>query len=158
MTNIGFDVDLGAQRLAAGEVLHADPSDYTLLVRLQDEEVLRCDVLQTSAAAPLLPSYGDRVLVVCAPGGQQHGVVLGRIGVAAAAPTADVGVAETSRAARDEEAPDEIVLEAKHSLTLRVGEGSITIREDGRILIKGKDLVSHAQRVNRIKGGAVSIN
>jgi len=41
---------------------------------------------------------------------------------------------------------------------LRVGDGSITIREDGKVLIKGKDLVSHAQRMNRIKGGAVSIN
>ncbi len=57
-----------------------------------------------------------------------------------------------------EDVSDELVLEAKHSLTLRVGEGSITIREDGKILIKGKDLVSHAQRLNRIKGGAVQIN
>ena len=48
--------------------------------------------------------------------------------------------------------------EAKHQLTLRVGEGTISIREDGKILIKGTDLVSHAQRMNRIKGGAVSIN
>ena len=54
--------------------------------------------------------------------------------------------------------PEVLVLEAKSSITLRVGEGSITIREDGKILIKGKDLVSHAQRMNRIKGGAVSIN
>ena len=29
---------------------------------------------------------------------------------------------------------------------------------DGKILIKGKDLVSHAQRTNRIKGGSVAIN
>ena len=57
-----------------------------------------------------------------------------------------------------EEMPDMLVLEAKKHLTLRVGEGSITIREDGKILIKGKDLVSHAQRMNRIKGGSVSIN
>ena len=54
--------------------------------------------------------------------------------------------------------PDELVLEAKHTLTLRVGDGSITIREDGKILIKGKDLVSHAARTNRIKGGSVQIN
>jgi len=43
-------------------------------------------------------------------------------------------------------------------MTLRVGNGSITIRGDGKILIKGSDLVSHAQRTNRIRGGAVSIN
>ena len=53
---------------------------------------------------------------------------------------------------------DELVIEAKKNLTLKCGEGSITIREDGKILIKGKDLVSHAQRMNRIKGGSVSIN
>ena len=51
-----------------------------------------------------------------------------------------------------------MVLEAKRRLTLKCGDGSITIREDGKILIKGKDLVSHATRMNRIKGGAVQIN
>jgi hypothetical protein len=64
--------------------------------------------------------------------------------------------------AHGERAPDEtpavLTIEAQHSLTLRVGDGSITIRDDGKILIKGKDLVSHAQRLNRIKGGSVSIN
>ena len=52
----------------------------------------------------------------------------------------------------------EVVIQARESLTLRVGDGSITIRADGKILIKGKDLVSHAQRANRIRGGSVAIN
>jgi hypothetical protein len=56
------------------------------------------------------------------------------------------------------EMQDSLVLEAREELILRVGDGSITIRKDGRILIKGQDLVSHATRLNRIKGGAVSIN
>ena len=60
------------------------------------------------------------------------------------------------------------VIEAKHltfssskpntGSSSRVGDGSIEIRADGKILIKGTDLVSHAKRMNRIKGGAVSIN
>jgi archaeosine-15-forming tRNA-guanine transglycosylase len=54
--------------------------------------------------------------------------------------------------------PHRLVLEANEALTLRVGDGSITIREDGKILIKGKDLVSHAKRMNRIRGGSVTIN
>ena len=77
-------------------------------------------------------------------------VVMGRIG--RARPEIDDG------ADQGDEMPETLFLEAKHSLTLRVGDGSITIREDGKILIKGKGLVSHAQRMNRIKGGAVSIN
>ena len=54
--------------------------------------------------------------------------------------------------------PDTLLLEATEELTLRVGDGSITIRKDGKILIKGTDLVSSAKRMNRVKGGAVAIN
>lgn len=58
----------------------------------------------------------------------------------------------------NESIPDELVIEAKKNLTLKCGEGSITLRKDGKILIKGKDLVSQAKRMNRIKGGSVTIN
>ncbi|HEY2852766.1 MAG TPA: hypothetical protein VGJ18_07980 [Gemmatimonadaceae bacterium] len=107
-------------------------------------EEIECDVLHT-APTPLLVAPGDAVLV-WRPGNGDRAVVLGRVGPSAAT---------TQRPAPN--APDELVLEATNSLTLRVGDGSITIR-DGKILIKGTDLVSHAQRMNRIKGGAVSIN
>lgn len=64
----------------------------------------------------------------------------------------------TSATSRPSLVPETLLLEATKELVLRVGDGSITIRGDGKILIKGKDLVSSAQRMNRIKGGAVSIN
>jgi hypothetical protein len=105
---------------------------------------LECDVLQTSGS-PLMLVEGDEILVWRASPQADSGIILGRI-------NHRVGPAEAP------EPPEEMVLEAKHTLTLRVGDGSITIREDGRILIKGKDLVSHAARMNRIRGGSVSIN
>lgn len=101
------------------------------------------ELLVTSSAPPQLVA-GDSVLCWADPTQSARLLVIGRIGPSTAPAAA--------------EQPETLVLEAKHSLTLRVGEGSITIREDGKILIKGKDLVSHAQRMNRIKGGAVSIN
>jgi hypothetical protein len=79
----------------------------------------------------------------------ERGILLGRVGPS-------VGL--LPEAIPEEEMPEELVIEASKSVTLRVGDGSITIREDGKVLIKGKDLVSHAQRMNRIRGGAVSIN
>jgi len=105
-----------------------------------------CDVLLTGDGGPGIEA-GQAVLVWFGadPGGGRP-VVLGRIGLPVAPPRAEP------------DAPDELVLEAKKNLTLRCGDGSITIREDGKILIKGKDLVSHARRVNRIKGGSVAIN
>ena len=126
--------------------------DDTVVVEVEgaDGSGQPCDLLQTHEHDRLHLEPGDKVLVAGA-GSLARGVILGRLG----APRAVEKLMAELPAA---EVPDELVLEAKHSLTLRVGEGSITIREDGKILIKGKDLVSHAQRLNRIKGGAVSIN
>lgn len=117
--------------------------DGTIALREPEDRV--CDVLIPSTRAPEIRA-GAEVLVWLPSDAEERGVVLGCIG-----PWRTLSEPE-------EQISDELVLEAKHSLTLRVGEGSITIREDGRILIKGKDLVSHAKRLNRIKGGAVQIN
>lgn len=117
-----------------------------IMVAAPEREPQGCDVVASAATVGL--ADGDEVLVWFPATLGERGVILGRVAsthVNNPPPVAD-------------ETPDELVIEAKHSLTLRVGAGSITIREDGKILIKGKDLVSHAQRLNRIKGGAVQIN
>lgn len=114
------------------------------------------DLLVTSQATLRL-RLGDAVLCWLENDDHGRGVILGRIGPAETTAGED-DMASTTGPEEGSQAPDTLVIEAKQSLTLRVGEGSITIREDGRILIKGKDLVSHAQRMNRIKGGAVAIN
>lgn len=111
-------------------------------------EPLEATALHTSTdALPL--AEGDSVLVWQSVSSPSIAVILGRIG-----PTAS----QVVRGVTDDSTPDTLVLEAKESLTLKVGDGSIEIRADGKILIKGTDLVSHAKRMNRIKGGAVSIN
>lgn len=117
--------------------------DGTCKVRCRGDQVC-CDLLRTSAE-PWEPASGDQVLVWL-EGDEQRGVILGRIGPS---------FAQRSQVT---EVPDELVIEAKQGLTLKCGEGSITLRADGKVLIKGKDLVSHAQRTNRIKGGSVAIN
>lgn len=129
-----------------------EDSAHVLLGEGITEEEVVCDFLHASAT-PSRVAPGDTVLVWrLAPA--ERGVILGRIGPSHAIATSTVIAADSP----DAEIPDELVLEATHSLTLRVGDGSITIRADGKILIKGKDLVSHAKRVNRIRGGAVQIN
>jgi hypothetical protein len=108
-----------------------------------------CDVIE-AAYLPVQLEPGDTVLALLPETEDGRGVIFGRI-VPAQVPSSPM-------APSDAEISDELVIEAKKNLTLKCGEGSITIREDGKILIKGKDLVSHAQRMNRIKGGSVSIN
>jgi hypothetical protein len=118
----------------------------TVVVELTDNARTHVEsaLLMTADAATLTLHCHDEVLVWrSAEAGPA--VIIGRVGESHGKPV-------------PVEAPASLVLEAKQTLTLRVGDGSITIREDGKILIKGKDLVSHAQRLNRIKGGSVSIN
>jgi hypothetical protein len=119
----------------------------SVVVALPDGRQLQCLLLTTVDGARLTLAVGDEVLVLYGED-SDWGILMGRI-------DGRMGYSEDNA---EREIPDEVVLEARESLTLRVGDGSITIRADGKILIKGKDLVSHAQRTNRIKGGSVAIN
>ncbi len=51
-----------------------------------------------------------------------------------------------------------VTLEAQEEVVLKCGEGSITLRKDGKIIIKGTHVLSRASGSNRIKGGSVQIN
>jgi hypothetical protein len=137
---------IDAARICPGEVVDVTESGTVVLkVEGNDADPIRCDMLVTTDTTPPVLVPGDAVLVWLAAG-EASGVVLGRVG--------------PSRGLTPERGavPDAVTIEAKRSVTIRVGEGSIDIREGGKILIKGTDVVSHAKRTNRIKGGAVAIN
>ena len=137
----------------AGRVVStfSDPSTVMVEDPVSAVRVL-CDVLVTSPEGPPSLAVGDTVLVWMHEQ-RESGVVIGRIGQSLAPPDAvDRGPDH------EEPLPEVLVIEATESILLKVGGGSIEIRADGKILIKGTDLVSHAKRMNRIKGGAVSIN
>jgi hypothetical protein len=126
--------------LRTARVVHVD--EASLLVSFTGDDVAEIRSRVRGPLGDLEPlAVGDEVMVA---GNEDRLILWGRI--------VPVGQEEHPRQR------DTLVLEARDSLTLRVGDGSITIRADGKILIKGKDLVSHAQKMNRIKGGAVAIN
>jgi hypothetical protein len=105
----------------------------------------QCQLLMTSSI-PVQLTVGDRVLVWVLGEASNEGVILGKIqGTRTGAESQDTN-------------SDELVLQANQQITIRCGDGCITIRHDGKILIKGMDLVSKAARTNRIKGGSVEIN
>jgi hypothetical protein len=51
-----------------------------------------------------------------------------------------------------------IVLTAQRELVLRCGKSSIALGADGKVVIKGANLLSTAAGLHRIRGGAVQIN
>ena len=132
----GRVVELGSE---GSVVIQSDTGE-----QFKDVEIMHGVTEEVALAA------GDNVLLLECDGPGGRAIVLGRIG------TSQTQLKRPAEA--KEHVPDELVIEAKKNLTLKCGAGSITIREDGKILIKGKDLVSHAQRMNRIRGGSVSIN
>ncbi len=65
--------------------------------------------------------------------------------------------ADNSRPIRSHRGED-LLLEAKKELTLVCGQSSITLRRDGRVIVKGAELLSRASGTNKIRGATVKIN
>jgi hypothetical protein len=51
-----------------------------------------------------------------------------------------------------------VAIEGKEEIVLRCGAASITLRKNGRVVIRGLHVETHASGTNRIKGGTVKIN
>jgi hypothetical protein len=51
-----------------------------------------------------------------------------------------------------------VKIEAKEQITLQCGQGSITLKRDGKIVVRGTQIVTRASGANKIKGASVSIN
>lgn len=51
-----------------------------------------------------------------------------------------------------------VIIEGEEEVVLSCGESSITLNRNGKIVIRGKYLLSRASGVNRILGGSVEVN
>ena len=51
-----------------------------------------------------------------------------------------------------------VTLEAREEIELRCGESSIILKKNGKIVVRGIDIVSRASRTNKVKGAIVAIN
>lgn len=126
------DAATGPQR---GQLL-AIEDDGWLRVAVAGRDPWRCLCLE---GKPL--EIGDSVLVL-PPGVAGPGVVLGRIGT----------YAPPQPQAR-------LTLEATEALTLKCGDVSIDLRAaDGKLMLRGEDVLLRAKGTQRIRAGNVAIN
>ncbi len=133
------------------EVAHTGPAGMfrARYVRTTDEGLLvvdtgaqaecLCEVLLPAAQLHEL-SAGDSLLVALT-GGAEPGVVLGRVG-----PLGSAAI------------PSAVAIEASESLTLKCGDSSVALRADGKVVIRGDDVLVRAKGTQRIRAGSVSIN
>lgn len=121
-----------------------DTGEIDVVVPPDADTRIRCDYLESAANAALELGISDRVLVMLPAGEGQHGCVLGRIG--------------RYQPPKKQPAQEQVVIEAGGQLTLKCGASTIDLRKDGKLLIRGNDVVSKAKRTHKIKGGTVAIN
>lgn len=51
-----------------------------------------------------------------------------------------------------------VVIEGRDEVVLRCGKATLTLRRDGQVLLRGVNIRTEAEEVQRIKGGKVQIN
>ena len=73
-------------------------------------------------------------------------------------PRLDAALEITLAGQRAVEVDGRRVIEGQEEVVLRCGEASITLCRDGKIVIRGINLESHAAGMNRLKGATVKIN
>jgi hypothetical protein len=118
-------------------------SDGLLLVSTETGERLSCAWLESPGNLGVRLEPGDHLLVALS-GEQCPSVVLGRIGL-----YRDPTLAAPAKQLR---------LEATETVTLACGEASIDLRADGKVMIRGEDVLVRAKGTKRIRAGSVSIN
>lgn len=96
---------------------------------------------------------GREVLVVFDGGRTERPIIIGVLrseGETEETTPASLEVSETRK--------ERLLIEAVAELVLKCGAGSITLRRDGKIVLRGTHLLSRASGPIRIKGGHVEIN
>ena len=118
-------------------------ADGTLRVRVATGREFLCAWLETSTNLTLELSHGDALLVL-PPTGGESGVALGRIG--------------RYRAPQPAAPQPHVTIEATETLTLKCGDATVDLRSDGKLMIRGEDVLLRAKGTQRIKAGTVAIN
>lgn len=114
-----------------------------LVVRDEAGRTHACDWLTGSGGAGPRLDVGDRVLVQPL-GGASRPVVMGRIGRYLEPQTTTL--------------VPHLTIESADTLSLKCGEASIDLRADGKVMIRGGDVLVRAKGTQRIRAGSVSIN
>jgi hypothetical protein len=128
--------------VAIGEVAGVDGTGRPV-VRVRDAEAIA-----TVVWMPHPPEWhdciGGRVAIGFIDGDERQPLVLGLL--------------DPPRAGASSDRPDVLRLESGRSLVIECGEARISLREDGRVEIRGTHVISRSSGPNKVKGGSVHIN
>jgi len=100
------------------------------------------------------------VVLLFEAGDPRRPIVAGFLASPSATPALDAALEATLAVVPDVAEVDgkRVAIEGKEEIVLRCGAASITLRKDGKVVIRGVHVETHAAGTNRIKGGTVKIN
>lgn len=147
--------ETGEQALQIGSLVGLDEQARPL-VRVHSSAapepvVARCTVARPAALELPLP-----VLLFLEDGDAARPIIVGFVTdtFAAAQPLLEMHARPTGATLDGKR----LQFEASEQVVLKCGKGSITMQADGRVVIKGTEIVSRASGGNKIRGASVSIN
>ncbi len=133
-----------SKQIVQGLVVEATSTGEWVVQLTDSMRQIRCGILQNAEQLSFRYRSGDHVLVFLNHPDDLNGCILGRVGI--------------NRDSAEETEKKKTILSVEGELEIRCGKASITLREDGKVLIEGVDVVSRASESQRIKGSSVRIN
>ncbi|MDM8542942.1 hypothetical protein QUF90_17855 [Desulfococcaceae bacterium HSG9] len=145
--------------------------DGMIFVETEESEfLLPCYFVRTAEGALPQLNIGASVLFV-SDSDQEYGYILGLIEVyvhpkkvssekdALLTDFENQVEIELSSKAKDIKVNDKkIIIEAEDEIHLKCGKGMIMINKEGKVILRGTNLISRSSGSNKIKGAAVQIN
>jgi hypothetical protein len=123
---------------------------------------LAARVSATLDAEALARAAGERqqALLMFENGNPALPILVTLLAVPSATPLIDAVLEESAVEPPQEAVVDgeRVVLRGQEEIVLQCGRASITLRRDGKIVLRGADILTVATGVQRIKGGKVQIN
>ncbi|MCY1044800.1 DUF6484 domain-containing protein [Corallococcus sp. bb12-1] len=141
---------------ASGAVLVDFPGNTAGPVRARLAVAVEAQALQAAVTRQ------QKVVLLFENGDPSLPFIMGLIQEPSATPLLDAlleGPAEPSRTPTEAHVDGKrVVIEGQDEIVLKCGEASITLRRNGKVIVKGTYLESRATGTHRIKGGSVEIN
>lgn len=136
--------------------IHAIAEDGSILVAIPSSGKRPCRADATVDVGP--SDVGREVVLAYTPERGERPVILGVVGERSH-PKSEARIDLKRSEVQDLHIDGQSIhFKASDEILLECGQGSIRLRKDGKIIIKGLQIVSRSKGVNKIKGAAVSIN
>jgi uncharacterized protein DUF6484 len=159
---IGLETELSqnSAKPCVGRIVEI-ASDGAPVIDYQGNELgpLRARTLEVATAAAS-DVVGREVLLMFESGDVWRPIIVGFVHDTIISPKLEVTIEEPALESQlDFSAKSErMLIEKEEEIFLVCGKSSIRLRSDGKIIIRGTEIVSRASGANKIKGASVNIN